>query len=270
MNQRLSFTFLLVLIILVIFTSVPSTAYEIVDDQAKSSSSLSTNGECPYPLISLKSTGLLSTNTSFCVNGCCLSCPIANNFYKENQIDLIFHVLSVVRVISFICVLIIVVSYIVLPNKREHPALTVLCFNISLLIFTGVTFFYVGNIRRIQCADLINQATMKNNALCGIQGNIIYDTLFSYNINNLYSRIYMYYIYRNCRSVFNVSPHIMVFPFNFASSLSNCMEIKYHSKISSNVTNISDNFVGHLYNIAICDGKNFIWFWCRLFGLTRF
>ncbi|GBB86787.1 hypothetical protein RclHR1_01320022 [Rhizophagus clarus] len=182
MNQRPSFTFLLFLILFVIFaTAPPSLAYEIVDDQAKSSiigSSLSTNGGCPYPLISLKSTGLLPTNTSFCLNDCCLSCPIANNFYKENQIDLVFHVLSVVRVISFICVLIIVVSYIVLPNKREHPAITVLCFNISLLIFTGVTFFYVGDIRKIQCADLINQATMRNNALCGVQGIVVVFSTF--------------------------------------------------------------------------------------------
>jgi len=173
MNKQFSFiTFTLFLFLIV--ASVPVIA---VDDQTNSSivksPPLLVNGECPYPLVSLKSTGLSESNTSFCLNGCCLSCPIANNFYKENQIDLIFHVLSAIRVISFICVLIIVVSYIVLPNKREHPAITVLCFNISLLIFTGVTFFYVGDIRRIQCADLITQATIQNNAICGIQGIIV-------------------------------------------------------------------------------------------------
>ncbi|CAB4377390.1 unnamed protein product [Rhizophagus irregularis] len=181
MNGRLSFTsftFFLFSIILVIFASVPVIA---IDYQAKSSiieSPLSINGECPYPLVSLKSTGLSETSTSFCQNGCCLSCPIANNFYKENQIDLIFYALSVVRAISFICVLIIVVSYIVLPNKREHPAITVLCFNISLLIFTSVTFFYMGDIRKIQCADLITQATMRNNALCGVQGMVVVFSTF--------------------------------------------------------------------------------------------
>src|SRR4051812_33041311 len=174
MNNRIPFTFFLFIVILVIVASVPVIAREIVDNQTKNS----TIGKCPHPLISLKSTGLSETSTSFCQNGCCLSCPIANNFYKENQIDLIFRVLSVIRLISFTCVLIIVISYVVLPNKREHPAITVLCFNISLLIFTGVTFFYMGDIRRIQCADSITQATMKNNALCGIQGNIINDQYF--------------------------------------------------------------------------------------------
>jgi hypothetical protein len=175
MDKQNSFTFILFLVILLNFASVPAIAQD-VGHQPKDfiiGSPSPINEGCPYPLVSLKSTGLLGTNTSFCQNGCCLSCPIANNFYKENQIDLIFRVLSVVRIISFICVLIMVVSYIVLPNKREHPATTVLCFNISLLIFTSVTFFYMGDIRKIQCADLINQATMKNNVLCGVQGNIM-------------------------------------------------------------------------------------------------
>ena len=168
MNKGTFFSFLVILIIIV---SVPIIiAQKNVNDTPEDQTiALPNNGGCPIPLISLKSTGL-PEETSLCSNGCCLPCPIANNFYKKNQIDLIFHVLSVIRVISFICMLIIVISYIVLPNQRDHPAITVLCFSISLLIFMGVTFFYIGDPKRIQCADLINQATMKNNALCGIQG----------------------------------------------------------------------------------------------------
>ncbi|RIA85834.1 hypothetical protein C1645_879044 [Glomus cerebriforme] len=171
MNKNISFTFLF-LIICIIISTVPVIAVE------SPLSSISNNGECPFPLISLNSAGLSKTKTSLCSNDCCLPCPIANNFYKKNQIDLIFNVLSVIRIISFICVLIMVISYIVLPNKREHPAITVLCFNISLLIFTGVTFFYVGNIKRVQCADLITQATIGNNTLCGVQGIIVVFSTF--------------------------------------------------------------------------------------------
>ena|SRR5581483_4711265 len=170
-------TFFLLLIIFINIANVPTIAQDYVTkDQANNSivgSSGLLNGECPFPLISLKLTGLSETKTSICLDGCCLSCPLANNFYRENQIDFIYNVLSVIRTISFVCVLIIVISYLVLPSKREHPAITVLYLNISILIFIGVTFFYIGNLRRIQCADLITQATMTNNILCGIQGMIM-------------------------------------------------------------------------------------------------
>ncbi|CAG8444635.1 8275_t:CDS:2 [Diversispora eburnea] len=85
---------------------------------------------------------------------------------KSNNI---YTILSVFRVISFISALTIVLSYIVLPNKREHPAVTVLCFNLSLLVFLGVTFFYIGDHRKVQCANDITQANISNNLLCGIQ-----------------------------------------------------------------------------------------------------
>lgn len=171
MNKRISFLFL---VILIIIASVPTI---IAQENKNSKDQLLDNVRCPIPLISSESTGL-PEETSLCSNGCCLPCPIANNFYKENRINLIYNVLSGIRVISFICVLIIVISYVVLPNQRDHPAITVLCFSISLLIFMGVTFFYIGDAKRIQCADLINQSTMKNNTLCGIQGIILIFSTF--------------------------------------------------------------------------------------------
>ena len=159
MNNKISYVFLFLVIAIASFPTIIAQK-----------TPLNSEG-CPFPLISLKSTGLSKTDTSLCLNeNCCLPCPIANNFYKENQIDMVFHVLSAVRVISFIAVLVIVASYIVLPNKRENSAIIVLCFNISLLIFTGVTFFYIGNARKIQCANSVSQATIKNSTLCGIQG----------------------------------------------------------------------------------------------------
>lgn len=133
----------------------------------KPSESLPSNITCPSPLINDPNPLIVKLT---CSNGCCLPCPFINSFYPENKIDNIYYVLSVFRVISFITILVIVLSYIVLPNKREHPAVTVLCFNLSLLIFLGVTFFYVGDHRRVQCDDAVTQANISNNLLCGIQG----------------------------------------------------------------------------------------------------
>ncbi|RHZ46304.1 hypothetical protein Glove_627g42 [Diversispora epigaea] len=134
------------------------------------------NITCPSPLINDPNPSLFK---STCSEGCCLRCPFVNNFYPENKIDNIYYILSFIRIASFFAVLIIVLSYIVLPNKREHPAVTVLCFNSSLLIFLGITFFYTGDHKRIQCANDITQANISNNFLCGIQGIILIFTTFT-------------------------------------------------------------------------------------------
>ncbi|CAG8737288.1 21236_t:CDS:2, partial [Racocetra persica] len=121
---------------------------------------------CPAPLIP---SPIFNYTGKTCFGGCCLPCPYVNNFYPAGQIDAIYTVLSVIRVISFVGIAIIVLSYLVLPNKREHPAMIVLIFNTCLLAFLGITFFYIGNHKSIQCADDFTQATMKNNLLCGVQ-----------------------------------------------------------------------------------------------------
>ncbi|CAG8440988.1 11967_t:CDS:2 [Funneliformis mosseae] len=166
MNKTLAFIFFLIILIKV--ASVPATAQ--TNDQGNVSNIIA----CPFPMIPLNlKEGLSQDNTSLCQNGCCLACPIVNNFYKTGQIDLIYRTLGFIRLISFICILILVASYIVLPNKRENPALIVLCFNLSLLIFLGVSFFYFGDFKRIQCVNSITQSTMQNNTLCGVQAQAI-------------------------------------------------------------------------------------------------
>ncbi|CAG8534009.1 10114_t:CDS:2 [Cetraspora pellucida] len=130
---------------------------------------------CPAPLIA---SPIYNYTGQTCFGGCCIPCPYINNFYPEGHIDMIYTVLSVLRVISFVCIAIIVLSYLVLPNKREHPAMIVLIFNICLLAFIGINFFYIGNHKSIQCADDFTQSTMKNNVLCGVQAitnNISFD-----------------------------------------------------------------------------------------------
>ncbi|CAG8646468.1 16545_t:CDS:2 [Acaulospora morrowiae] len=122
---------------------------------------------CPAPFINDPSPSLKKPT---CSNGCCIACPYANNFYPPNMIDNIYTALSGFRVVSFICVFIILLSYLVLPNKREQQSITVLCLNFSLLIFLSVTFFYIGNHRKLQCVDEYTQSNMINNPLCEFQG----------------------------------------------------------------------------------------------------
>ncbi|KAF0548391.1 g-patch domain-containing protein [Gigaspora margarita] len=124
---------------------------------------------CPAPLIASP----IDHTSKTCIGGCCIPCPYINNFYPPGQIDTIYTVLSIVRVISFSCILFIVLSYLVLPNKREQPALIVLFFNMCLLVFLSVTFFYIGDHKAVQCANNFTQSTMENNILCGIQGVLL-------------------------------------------------------------------------------------------------
>ncbi|CAG8601259.1 250_t:CDS:2 [Acaulospora morrowiae] len=131
---------------------------------------------CPAPFIPDPSPSLKKPT---CANGCCLACPYANNFYPPNTIDNIYTALSGFRVVSFICVFIILLSYLVLPNKREQQSITVLCLNFSLLIFLSVTFFYIGDHRKVQCVDEYTQSNMINNPLCEFQGIILIFSTFT-------------------------------------------------------------------------------------------
>ncbi|CAG8579027.1 12347_t:CDS:2 [Dentiscutata erythropus] len=125
---------------------------------------------CPAPLIA---SPISNYTSKTCIGGCCLPCPFINNFYPPAQIDTIYTALSIVRVLSFVCILTIVISYSMQQSKRENPAMIVLLLNAFLLVFLSVTFFYIGNHKDIQCADKFTQSTMENNILCGIQGVLL-------------------------------------------------------------------------------------------------
>nr|CAG8449496.1 4728_t:CDS:2 [Entrophospora candida] len=134
------------------------------------------NSECSPPMIQY--TGKDAPGFSCLPNGCCLPCPFANTLYPENLIDSIYLILSFVRVISFTCIFALVISYLVLPNKREHPAMTVLLFNASLLLFISVTFFYIGDHKKVQCYNEITQSDITNNPFyCGVQVAVSFTVL---------------------------------------------------------------------------------------------
>jgi len=65
-----------------------------------------------------------------------------------------------------------VISYLVLPKKREHPALLILFSALAIFIFSSGSFFSVADPRRVQCSNDFIQSTMANNSLCLVQGSL--------------------------------------------------------------------------------------------------
>ncbi|ORZ00934.1 hypothetical protein BCR43DRAFT_453162 [Syncephalastrum racemosum] len=131
--------------------------------------------ECPSPFVIDPLAAHNSTlDTRFCRLGCCIPCPSQNFFYPEGYLEKGFFATDIVRSVSAACVLIIVVSYLVLPDKRRHPTVLVLFLGISVFLFSMVAFFSVGNTKALQCAsDGIRAADQDNNKLCAAQGAIL-------------------------------------------------------------------------------------------------
>ncbi|CAO3631600.1 unnamed protein product [Mucor fragilis] len=131
--------------------------------------------ECPAPFLAdpLAASGS-SINDKYCRYGCCIPCPAQDLFYKENWATRGFLATDVIRFVSAVLSLILVISYLVLPDKRRHPSLLILNLSIAIFLFSMVVFFSVGNPKRLQCApNAISPGEMGNNALCAAQGAIL-------------------------------------------------------------------------------------------------
>jgi hypothetical protein len=63
-----------------------------------------------------------------------------------------------------------VVSYLVLPEKRGHPAQLILNFSIAIFLFSMVVFFSIGDPQKLQCANSVTPSTQSNNLACAVQG----------------------------------------------------------------------------------------------------
>lgn len=64
------------------------------------------------------------------------------------------------------------VSYLILPDKRRHPSLLILNVSASIFLFSMVVFFSIGNPQKLQCANTVAVSTQDNNALCATQGTL--------------------------------------------------------------------------------------------------
>ncbi|KAG1046391.1 hypothetical protein G6F46_005314 [Rhizopus delemar] len=136
---------------------------------------------CPSPFIKdpLAGTGTTVDN-KYCRFGCCLPCPAQNYLYKKGWAKVGFTASNAVRFVSAILSLILVISYLVLPDKMRHPSLLILNLSISIFLFSMVSFFAIGNQERLQCSpNGIAPGEMGNNALCAAQGAILVFSSFS-------------------------------------------------------------------------------------------
>ena len=77
---------------------------------------------------------------------------------------------DILRFISSIVSFFMLVSYLVLPDKRRHPSLLILNVSASIFLFSFVVYFSIGNPQRLQCANAVAVSTQDNNTLCATQG----------------------------------------------------------------------------------------------------
>ncbi|KAF9399793.1 hypothetical protein BGZ94_005641, partial [Podila epigama] len=94
-----------------------------------------------------------------------------NAFYKEGLLDQGFFVTDVLKAASAFLSLILVISYLVLPDKLQHPSNLILFSAIATTVFLAAVGPSFGDPRKVQCApDGIHVASSHNNTLCTIQG----------------------------------------------------------------------------------------------------
>ncbi|KAI9278085.1 hypothetical protein BY458DRAFT_554092 [Sporodiniella umbellata] len=127
--------------------------------------------QCPSPFI--KDAQTIHSSNSFCFAGCCMPCPSQNYFYTEGSTQRGFLATNILRFISAVLSFFMMISYLVLPDKRRHPSLLILNFSISLFLFNLVSFFTIANPESIQCANSITPSTQDNNIPCAVQGAIL-------------------------------------------------------------------------------------------------
>ncbi|KAG0307531.1 hypothetical protein BGZ98_000058 [Dissophora globulifera] len=115
--------------------------------------------------------GLQNTDDGVCDCGCCLPCPQTNAFYKPGVLDTGFFVTDVLKGVSAVLAFILVISYLVLPDKLIYPSNLILFAAIATVILSSAVTLSYGNPRRVQCAaNGVTPALADNNKLCEVQG----------------------------------------------------------------------------------------------------
>ncbi|GJJ76503.1 hypothetical protein EMPS_08862 [Entomortierella parvispora] len=131
--------------------------------------------QCDAPFVTDPKTGPGGTtaNAQYCMNGCCLPCPAQYSLYRTGALETGFTITNAMRAVSMVLSFILVLSYLILDDKRSHPSALILFFSICVFLFSVVIIFPLIDTRGIQCADLINPSTQQNNLKCAIQGAIL-------------------------------------------------------------------------------------------------
>ncbi|KAJ3328349.1 hypothetical protein HDU76_010124 [Blyttiomyces sp. JEL0837] len=119
---------------------------------------------------------------------CCLPCPISKALYPRGRLERILIVTFPFRLISTLLSLFVVISYIFLPGRREHPKVLILYGSLGVFILQCGTL--IGNLipEKVFCSsqgpwgiDELNggatvpiiSGTQDNNLVCGIQSFMV-------------------------------------------------------------------------------------------------
>ncbi|KAJ3005905.1 hypothetical protein HKX48_000396 [Thoreauomyces humboldtii] len=132
--------------------------------------SVQTDISCPFPYIRNPYWPDRTAPTEFCNGPCCAPCPIASLLHAPGVFDRQVLIHQIVHFIAFLLSLYVVVSYSILPGRRDHPADIVLHFAIASAIWMAVSLWTLPSVRRIQCSpDGVTPSSAMNNTLCGAQ-----------------------------------------------------------------------------------------------------
>ncbi|KAI9025807.1 hypothetical protein CLU79DRAFT_743176 [Phycomyces nitens] len=114
-----------------------------------------------------------SSLKTYCKFGCCIPCPSQDLFYKKNWTRSAFLATDIIRFISAIASFVILLSYLVLPDKRRHPSLLILNLSLAIFLFSMTVFFSIGDQHGLQCANNTTTSNQTNNYRCAAQGGIL-------------------------------------------------------------------------------------------------
>ncbi|KAF9090896.1 hypothetical protein BGX29_011238 [Mortierella sp. GBA35] len=129
--------------------------------------------KCDTPFVNDPDYPTGTANPDYCMYGCCLPCPAQYHLYREDALHKGFTITNYMRAVSMVLSFLLVITYLVLDDKRSHPSALILFFAIGVFLFSAVIIFPLYDTKAIQCADLISPSTQKNNLKCAIQGGIL-------------------------------------------------------------------------------------------------
>ncbi|KAI9222987.1 hypothetical protein BC828DRAFT_403550 [Blastocladiella britannica] len=117
-----------------------------------------------------------------CFGRCCFPCPKMQVFYEEGKVNNVDKITIIVRAVSSVAALYVFVSYLVLPNKRKHPAIIVFFFAMAMTFWMGNIWLSFPDARQVQCAvdaqsgdglSEVLESRFATNQQCTIQGTFL-------------------------------------------------------------------------------------------------
>ncbi|KAI9353318.1 hypothetical protein DFJ73DRAFT_759606 [Zopfochytrium polystomum] len=128
-------------------------------------------------------------------SGCCVPCPVQDYIYPVGAFAKSVLAVEIGNGISAAMAAYVVVSWAVLPGRRQHPGDIVLHFAVAGMLWQACAFFLYGDPKRIQCYDKVTVSNATNNLLCGFQAAFLMLTVHAlvlwggYMIMNLHLTI---------------------------------------------------------------------------------